>query len=369
MHILLYVHHMLPKAVLFAHFPKYTPRRARDLEQSFGSIDAAWEAPRHLLQELPWKEDVLHAFVRFRAIVSEHDIEQSLKKHAITPLVREELSYPTNLKTIYDPPPCLFVRGTIPAHAPMLAVVGARKHTRYGKQIAEMLTMAISQRGVSIVSGLALGIDSIAHRAALHAGGRTIAVLGSGIDEPSIHPRLHRSLANDILKTGGAIVSEYPPGTPPAQFRFPERNRIIAGLSQATLVIEAAQTSGALITARAALEMGRDVCAVPHPITSPTGAGANRLLKDGAFLVTEAADVLQFFHLPTAPRYDTNTDHKTAGNGNEACILALLSHEPLSVDEIIAQTHLPPPAVLQALSLLEMKKMIQQNGGVYSIAK
>ncbi len=203
--------------------------------------------------------------------------------------------YPPILKQIADPPQHLFLRGELIASAICIAVVGPRQHSAYGAKVTEKLVYAIAKAGVTIVSGLARGIDGIAHQAALQAKGKTVAVLGSGCDDESIYPKEHVPLAHSILSSGGALISEYQPGSSPTKLTFPARNRIIAGMAKATLVIEAAQRSGSLITARCALDYDRDVLAVPQNIDSPTARGVNELIRMGAYPVTSPRDVL--FHL------------------------------------------------------------------------
>ena len=208
---------------------------------------------------------------------------------------RDDPSYPSLLRTISDPPQDLYVRGAGPLELleqPCVAIVGARVCSSYGSYVAYLLAKELAAAGIVVVSGLARGIDAAAHRGALDAGGRTVAVLGCGIDRD--YPPAHAGLAHRIVSEGGLIVSEYPPGTEPAPWRFPARNRIIAGLSAATIVVEARERSGALITADFALEEGRKVFAVPGEITIATSVGPNNLLKNGAGLVTGAKDVLDW---------------------------------------------------------------------------
>src|SRR5688572_22354079 len=211
--------------------------------------------------------------------------------------------YPPLLRAIHDPPETLYVRGSVDAlHRPALGVVGTRKMTPYGATAVRMLIPAAARAGAVIVSGLALGIDAAAHAACLEHGGTTVAVLAGGVDAPSVGPRTNAALAERIVANGGALVSEHPPGTHPMTFGFPLRNRIIAGLCGATLVIEAAAKSGALITAYQALDGGRDVLAIPGPITSPASAGTNGLLRRGAVPITAAADLLEALGIESVPQ-------------------------------------------------------------------
>ena len=200
--------------------------------------------------------------------------------------------YPYLLKHIADPPHSLYIRGSLKARAISLAVVGPRQHSAYAARITKKLIHPLAKAGITIISGLARGIDGIAHATTLDAKGTTIAVLGAGCDDASMYPKEHLKLAHRILQSGGALISEYPPGASPTKKTFPARNRIIAGMSKATLVIEAAQRSGSLITARCALDYDRDVLAVPQDIDSPTARGVNHLIRMGAYPITSVQDVL-----------------------------------------------------------------------------
>lgn len=214
-----------------------------------------------------------------------------------------------------------------------------------------------------IVSGLALGIDGLAHRAALKVNGLTIAVLGSGINKTSVYPAEHRTLSEEIIVRGGAVVSEYPPGFKPTLYSFPARNRIIAGLSLGTLVTEAPISSGALITAKAALDYNREVLAVPHPITNETGAGGNALLKQGAVLVTTAQDVSEALQLQNLTTM-VAAENIAPTNPTETQLLALLSSEPRHIDIVIKQSTLASALVGSTLTLLEMKGRVKNIGGM-----
>ncbi len=221
-------------------------------------------------------------------------------------LTLTDTAYPSLLSQIHTPPKQLYYRGDISLlnRSNMLAVVGSRKVTPYGQQAAEALLPSCIRAGVLIVSGLAYGIDSIAHRMCVKAGAPTVAVLGSGIDDRSIYPKENLSLAHDILTNGGLLISEYKPGTSPHASHFPARNRIIAGLCKVTLVIQAAKRSGSLITARLALEGGREVLAVPGPITDPASEGTNMLIRDGAQPVLDTNDILSIFEVEESKTED-----------------------------------------------------------------
>ena len=244
------------------------------------------------------------------------------------------------------------------SEAPKVAIVGTRRATSYGKDIAFKIAETLAREGVIIVSGLALGIDSAAHEGALAAGGKTWAVLGSGIE--NIWPRSNLKLAGRILESGGALISEYPPGTKAQFFTFPQRNRIVAGLSKLVIVVEAPEKSGALITARLALEAGREVAAVPGDITRANFLGANRLLREGAHPIAEPQDAL--YLIGREPREKTPRLDSADKIGQS--ILQCLN-EPKSADEIIRETKLAPAQVSQKLMELSLQNLAEQQGGVW----
>jgi len=245
-----------------------------------------------------------------------------------------------------------------------VAIVGTRRITHYGQQAAQEIAGFLAQNGVTVISGLARGIDSIAHRAALDAGGRTIAVLGSGVDQ--IYPAENRGLASEMT-AAGAIISDYALGTPPEAGNFPPRNRIIAGLSIAVVVVEAGERSGARITANFAVEQGREVFAVPGSIYSPQSKGTNRLIRDGAHPLLAPEDLLEVLNLTMV------TEHQKArvvlpANAVEAAIFEVLGHEPVHVDQIGQTANLPIEQISAALTLMELKGMVRQVGGMRYIA-
>jgi DNA processing protein len=272
-------------------------------------------------------------------------------------------NYPKLLKEIYDPPKELYVWGELKAEENYpLAVVGTRKVSNYGKQITIDLVRNLAKAGLTIISGLALGVDGIAHQTCLDVNGRTIAVLGSGLNH--IYPAIHRNLAEKIVKSGGAVISEYPPDTKPERWTFPVRNRIIAGLSLGVLVIEAPETSGALITARFALDSGREVFAVPGNINQPNSVGTNQLIKLGAKVVTKAEDILDAFNLVLTEQF--KKEIKPA-NKEEKIILEILNDGPLHVDEIIKKSKLEAPLVNSTLVMMEITGKVKHiGGGIYS---
>jgi DNA processing protein len=288
----------------------------------------------------------------------------------IVRLTPNDSAYPQLLREIGTAPKELFVRGTLPPpDAVAVAIVGTRRASPYGKQVTRELASGLARSRIVIVSGLALGIDGLAHEAALEARGLTIAVLGSGVDQASVYPPAHRRLAEQIVAAGGALVSEYPPGFAPTIYSFPQRNRIIAGLAVGTLVTEAPAESGALITARHAVEYSREVFSVPHPITSLTGQGTNTLLKMGATLVTQSSDILEMLRLPL-PETTTHPATRLALaklTETETQIVAQLSRTPEHIDVLAKQTGFDSATVLSVLTLLEMRGIVRNTGAHYYI--
>jgi DNA processing protein len=274
----------------------------------------------------------------------------------------EPLALPERIREIADPPKQLTIRGTFPDDTRyFLSVVGSREYTPYGQQACERIIRGLRGYPVVIVSGLALGIDGIAHRTALDVGIPTIAVPGSGLDDAVLYPATHRKLARDILDAGGALVSEFEPRWRPRPESFPQRNRIMAGMSHAVLVIEATIRSGTLITARLASEYCRDVLAVPGPIHSATSAGPHMLIQKGAYLVTSAKDVLTALGIDTT---ETATDiSSTASSPEERQVLSLLS-KPMPRDELIHALALPISDANVLLASLEIKGIIEERLGM-----
>lgn len=330
------------------------------LLQEFGSVDRAYSATQKEL------EDVIGSFttttfVNFRETFDPQKKLEEFEKKGIRVLTREDKSFPKNLLKISDPPICLYVKGNVEVFDFekdfFIAVVGTRRPTSYGQHIAEKFAFELSQAGFVVVSGLAMGIDSVAHKAALGAGGRTIAFLGCGVD--IIHPPSNRMLYEAILQKDGLIISEFPPGQTVRKGLFVARNRLISGLSKGVLVIEGAADSGALITARYAAEQGREVFAAPGPITSEMSAAPIILLKQGAKLVTDVSDILEEFHLRISPV--VKKDVVRGLEGEERRVVEALIQEPKLADEIAVESKIPINSVLQVLSALEIKGIIEKN--------
>lgn len=272
--------------------------------------------------------------------------------------------YPRNLRKITNPPKILYIRGTFTENEKCFAIVGTRKPSSYGKQATIEITGELADEGFTIVSGLAPGIDTIAHHATLEKQQRTIAVLGTGLDQKSIYPQSNLLLVEKILKSGGCLISEYPPGTRGANFTFPQRNRIISGLSIGVLVVEAKRKSGALITAGWAKKQNRKIFAVPGPIHSLNSYGPHFLIKNGAKLTENANDILQELNLPLR----NDVKEITGDTPEENLILGTLKEESLYVDKIIEKTKLPTAVVVGTLANLEIKNKIKSLGrNIYAI--
>lgn len=349
------------------YFPKITLVRTRNLLARFSDPKNAFHAELDDLVEIGFDPEVAHEFITWRESADVKKITDQLLEAGVKTVSIFDNDYPALLKEITDPPPVLFFRGTLPKDgAPSIGVVGTRKCTVYGKQSTHDIAFELAQNGVTIISGLALGIDGIAHEAALEAKGKTVAVLGSGVGRKYIYPATHQSLAEQIISAGGCVLSEYPPNFEPTQYSFPARNRIIAGLSQGTLVAEAPLKSGALITAERCIDYNRDVFAIPHPINSTQGAGGNNLLKKGAFLVSEAADILKSLEITSSFKSSgfTKKSKPSPTDPLESQICDLLQGGPKQIDEIIKQSGLPSGQITGKLTIMEMRGLIQNLGGM-----
>jgi DNA processing protein len=339
--------------------------RFQALLDYFGDPQIAWGAPTGALRDIGLSEKVIENLVNVRSSVDLDRIWDQIESKGISILIQSDQGYPQHLKELNQPPPVLYTQGDLIADDVWaIAIVGTRRVTAYGRQVAEDIAGGLARNGLTIISGLARGVDSIAHQAALNAGGRTIAVLGSGIDR--IYPPENRELAEKIV-AHGALISEYFPGTAPEASNFPQRNRLISGLSMAVIVIEAGQSSGALITASFAADQGREVFAVPGNINSPASMGTNRLILDGAHPVLSVDQVLETLELKKV------SAHQTArivlpGDAIEAQLLETLGEEPLHVDEITNRTEIPVEKVTATLALMELKGMVRQVGGMQYIA-
>ena len=341
------------------------PVRLRMLLDFFGDIQSAWEAPERALHDVKLDRRSLRNFLKLRHQVDLDEVLRQVERAGAQVLTWDTSDYPALLRQIDGAPPVLFVRGTLtPADEWSVAMVGTRKATVYGREVAHRLAIDLVQNRVTLVSGLARGIDSIVHKAALEAGGRTLAVLGSGVDY--IYPAEHRKLAEAIVENG-ALISDYPLGTRPEAANFPARNRIISGLSLGVVVVEAGMKSGALITADFALDHGRDVFAVPGSILSPASAGCNRLLRDGANIVTEVGDILEPLHLDQVSEKQLAREILPA-NATEAAILERLTAEPRHLDELSREIELPVEMISSTLVMMELKGMTRQVAPLQYVA-
>jgi len=341
--------------------PQFGMAKIAQLLARFDSVEALWKERDESLLRLDLPRRVLEQFVAGRrAIDLPGEMDKVLRAGADLVTLEDE-RYPPLLRTITGQPPLLYVRGRLAGITDKsLAIVGTRKPSPYGRDVAHQLALYLSQQQITIVSGLAQGIDAAAHRGALKAGGHTIAVMATGIDQ--VYPRENADLAQEIMEQG-ALITEMPIGTAPRGRNFPRRNRIISGMSLGVLVAEAPEKSGSMITVSAANEQGRDVFAVPHNIFSKTGRGSNRLIQDGAKLVMRVSDVLDelnITHRNTQTRI--TTEQVQPENDTERMILEQLGADPVHVDMIIRRTQLSAATVTSTLTLLELKGLAEIAG-------
>lgn len=347
--------------IAFSRIPSVGRVRFKRLTDHFADLEEAWRAPQTQLELAGLDRRTAETVGAARAKIDPDRELDQVHARAVQVLRWKDDGYPALLREIYDLPPVIYVLGNLTeAHRWAVAVVGTRRATAYGREAAERLAGDLARQGITIVSGLARGIDTAAHRAALKAGGQTIAIFGCGLDV--IYPRENASLAQEIAGQG-ALVSEYPLGVEPRPENFPRRNRIMSGLSLGVLVVEADEGSGALITAGLAAEQGRDVFAVPGNIFSPTSRGTHRLIQDGAKLVESAQDILEELNLNLVAQRPAPAQLPLP-EPNEAQLLRLLSHEPTHIDEVRRQAGLPIATVSSTLAMLELKGLVRQVGAM-----
>jgi DNA processing protein len=347
--------------VAFNRIPGLGRARFSLLEQHFGTLEQAWHASAAALKAAGLDQRTVQAIVERRPTISPQREMAELARHNVRALTWHDETYPHRLKEIYDPPPLLYLRGGLQARDDWaIAVVGTRRCTAYGRETAHQIVSDLARHGITIVSGLARGIDAVAHQAALEAEGRTIGVLAGGLD--TVYPAEHLPLARRVL-SAGALVSEHPLGVRPRAEYFPRRNRIMSGLSRGTLVVEAGEGSGALITADLALEQGRDIFAVPGSIFSPASQGTNRLIQEGAKLVLSARDILEELNM-TMTVYQAPLPGLAPADATEAAILQRLSAEPTHIDLLRRQTGLPIAVVSSTLAMMELKGLARQVGAM-----
>jgi len=339
------------------------PISFKKLLAHFDSLKEAWSAEINQLRQAGLENSVIKQIKEQRPRINPDREMERLAKESIDLITIQDKDYPKLLKEIYTPPALLYLRGKLKTSDEFsLGIVGTRKLSAYGQQVASFIATELAQAGLTIISGLAKGIDTLAHRAALSVDDRTIAVLGSGLDKANIYPFSNRRLAEEISQKG-AVISEFPLGTQPLAQHFPQRNRIISGLSLGILVIEAPEKSGALITAKDALEQNRDVFAIPDSIFAQNSQGTNNLIKMGAKLVTQANDILEELNLNLLTESSPADKKIIPDNQEEALILKQLSRELIHIDKIIKQTKLSTAMVNSTLTLMEMKGKIKNLGG------
>ena len=343
------------------------PVRFQRLLEVCGGAEAAWHASDSQLATAGLEHRTAASLKRLRRQTTPSAAYDHLRGLGVEAVTLEDAGYPEHLRTIPDPPPVLFVKGRLlPRDHLAVALVGTRQATAYGRAVALRLGGELATSGVTVVSGMARGIDSVAHRAALEAGGRTIGVLANGLDQ--VYPPENTALVERIVsQEAGAVVSEFPPGVPPDAANFPRRNRLIAGLSRVTVIVEAGQHSGALITADNALEQGREVMAVPGSILSATSAGSNELLKQGAVPVLGVHDILAVLDSPDLSASAGDVARPMPHVSElEKRVLEALSGEPLHKNDIARETHARIEDVSVALTMLEMKGMARPVGALYT---
>ncbi len=348
--------------IAFTRVPHIGAARVRLLESHFGSLANAWTAGESDLRKAGLDTRATQSVLRQRGKIDPDTEMSTLEKHECAAITWNDPEYPPRLKEVDDSPPVLYVKGKLlPDDERSVAVVGTRKVTAYGREVTHRLSRDLAEAGVVIVSGLASGVDGIAHRAALEAGRRTIAVLGSGVD--NTYPREHTRLAEQISSIG-AVISEHPIGTKPRAEHFPRRNRILSGMTLGTLVIEAGESSGALITARHALDQNREVFAVPGSILSPNSRGTNGLIQRlEAKLVHSHEDILEELNLSFVGKQIEMAALFPASD-EESKILFHLGHEPTHIDEIIRGSGMTISVVSGLLAMMELRGLVRQVGGM-----
>ena len=350
-------------------FPEIGAVRLKKLLNYFPDMETAWQAGALELRQAGLDEKIAQKIIAGKDKINLDKEFEKLAKEGITIITILDNQYPKLLKEIYDPPTILYTKGSFkPEDDLAIAVVGTRKPTMYGARVAEEFSHKLSTVGLTIISGLALGIDTLAHKAALKADGRTIAVLGSGLDLQSIYPTSNL-LLSDTISDRGVLISEYPIGTKAMPYHFPARNRIISGLSIGTLIVEATEKSGTFLTANHALDQGRQIFAIPGPIYSPQSAGPNKLIKMGAKLVANTNDILEDLNLKLATQQQ-EARQIIPDSEEEKLILETLAAESIHIDKIIAATKLDTAVVGSTLSLMEIKGKVKNLGGMtYVIAR
>lgn len=342
------------------------PKSFLKLINYFKTAKKAWESSQSDFVDTGIGKVQIQNLIKFKENFNFKEYKRKLNLQKIDYVALIDRQYPTLLKQISNPPILLFIKGNknLLNSQPIISIVGTRKMTNYGAQVTEQFAFDLAGDGFTIVSGMALGVDGKAHSSTLDAKGKTIAVLGNGVDLP--FPTSNQNLYHQILENGGAVVSEFAPGEPPNKGTFPSRNRIIAGISQGILVTEGAEDSGSLITANYGLEFGRKVFAVPGPITSSLSAAPLRLIEKGARLVVSPDDILKEFNV----KKSVTKDHQEFKGltKEEIKIVQLLENEALSFDEIVRKSGSNLSKTATLLSMMEIKGIIKNSGVNYSIS-
>jgi len=350
--------------VALNNFQKFGPVRTRKLAKTFPDMESAFKARAQDLTAAGLEPNLVNEFLAARQQIDPDSIMARLDKEGIRVITWSDTAYPKLLSEIFDPPPLLYIKGELaPEDEYSLAVVGARKYSAYGRQVTEKLVKEVAGNRMTIVSGMALGIDALAHTAALEAGGRTLGVLATGLDKQSIYPAANRYLADRIIANRGALISEFAPDTPGLRHHFPQRNRVISGLCLGTLVIEAGAKSGSLITAGYAAEQNREVFAVPGNIYSPVSTGTNNLIKQGARPVSSGSEILEALDLRELEA--TVEAQKTLPETEEEKLISqYLCQEPIYIDELVKLTKLDTAKINSTLIIMEMKGLAKNIGNM-----
>ncbi len=349
-----------PYWVAFNHVNGIGAVRIRFLLNQFGTLSEAWKGTPTEFRHCCIPEKTVNAILDFRAKIDPEQLTERILKRNISISISTDADYPRLLKEIDNPPAVLYYVGRLPsAGEKLMAMVGTRMMTAYGQNVAYELARYLAINGVGVVSGIARGIDGIAHKSVVEAGGRTYAVLGSGVDR--IYPPEHRDLAKEIIRDG-AVISEYAPGTRPDRVNFPQRNRIISGMTSGTIVVEAGEKSGSLITARFAAEQGREVFVVPGNVTAAQSRGANRLIRDGARPFYEKEELLEFLQTWQAesPEKLSKPLQAAFSTPEDKLILDLIANEPLHLDEIARKSGIPLSKISSSIILLELQGLVTE---------
>lgn len=351
----------------FSFIPGIGRVRLNQLESYFGNLEGAWTATSAELKNARLDSSAIKAVTAWRPKISLEAEMEKLERYGVQVFTYHDSGYPSRLKEIYDYPPILYVRGSLLTQDEWcLAVVGTRRATVYGRQVTEEIVADLARNKITIASGLAKGIDSVAHRSALEAGGRSVAVFACGLD--MVYPSENTDLARRIMQQG-ALISEYPLGTRPKPDNFPRRNRIMSGISLGVLVVEAGESSGALITTNWALEQNREVLAVPGSILSPASRGTNHLIQEGAKLVRDYTDILEELNL-TAVAQQIEMKEVIPASDTESLLLKQLSAEPVHIDEVCRSSGLPVSTVSSTLAMMELKGLVRTVGAMkYVLAR